>query len=153
ALASGVSQEKADQIYTFERKFTEAIAGARDAAEAKVRTRAVLEAADPKPSHNEEEAALQAAGLDWYRFFLTYDPVPALRKVRVPVLALNGSLDLQVPASQNLPPIRAALANNRDATVMEMAGLNHLFQHARTGAPKEYGAIEETLAPELLQTL
>ena len=36
------------------------------------------------------------------RYFVRYDPAPTLRKVRVPVLALNGTLDLQVPYAQNL---------------------------------------------------
>jgi len=87
------------------------------------------------------------------RFFLTYDPVPVLRRTTIPVLALNGSLDLQVLASQNLPPMRAALmeAGNTAATVEEKAGLNHLFQHATTGSPDEYAAIAETMSPEVLQ--
>jgi pimeloyl-ACP methyl ester carboxylesterase len=88
----------------------------------------------------------------WMRFFLSYDPAPALRRTRVPVLALNGSLDLQVLASVNLPVLREALAEagNAQSLVAELPGLNHLFQHAQTGAPSEYGSISETLAPEVL---
>ena len=41
----------------------------------------------------------------WMRHFLAYDPVPTLKRVRVPVLAINGLIDLQVPARQNLPAI------------------------------------------------
>ena len=65
---------------------------------------------------------------------------------------LNGSLDLQVPASLNLPILREALAEagNDRSLVAELPGLNHLFQHALTGAPSEYGAISETMAPEVL---
>ena len=56
----------------------------------------------------------------WFRFFLTYDPVPALRLVSVPVLAINGELDLQVPPRQNLPVIERALreGGNSDVTVV-----------------------------------
>ena len=91
----------------------------------------------------------------WMRFFATYDPAPALRRVRVPVLALNGSLDLQVLASLNLPILRQALAEagNARSLVSELPGLNHLFQHAMTGAPAEYGAITETIAPEVLSQI
>ena len=153
ALANGASPAEADRISALERQAAEAVAGAKTSAEAKIKVRAVLDGADPKPSPQAADAAMQMAGLDWMRFFLAYDPAPTLREVRVPVLALNGSLDLQVPASQNLPPIRAALAGDRDVTVIEMPGLNHLFQHASTGSPVEYGAIEQTLAPELLQTV
>jgi uncharacterized protein len=83
----------------------------------------------------------------WMRFFLTYDPTTALSKLTIPVLALSGSLDLQVPPAQNLPPIRKALAKNSHAEVDELPGLNHLFQEAKTGAPSEYGQIEETVSP------
>lgn len=86
----------------------------------------------------------------WFRYFLRYDPAPLLRRIRVPVLAINGSLDRQVIARENLPAIRAALAGDRDVTVTELPGLNHLFQHARTGAVGEYREIEETMAPDVL---
>ena len=89
----------------------------------------------------------------WFRFFFNYDPAPTLAKVRCPVLALNGSLDMQVPPDQNLPPVRAALAHNRRAEVLELAGLNHLFQPAKTGAPTEYATIETTLDPAALDLL
>lgn len=90
----------------------------------------------------------------WFRSFLAYDPAPALRKLRCPVLVLDGELDLQVLPDQNLPAIEAALAKNRRrTTVHRLPGLNHLFQHAKTGSPSEYGSIEETLAPEVLQLI
>lgn len=83
---------------------------------------------------------------------LAYDPVPALKRVRAPVLALNGARDLQVDPQQNLPPIEAALeaGGNRDFTVAELPDLNHLFQPATTGSPSEYGAIEQTIDPAAL---
>lgn len=89
----------------------------------------------------------------WAREAFAYDPVPALRQLKTPVLALNGSLDLQVPAAENLGPIRAALQGNTRATVVELPGLNHLFQSAKLGTPVEYGAIEETVAPAALKTI
>jgi hypothetical protein len=52
-----------------------------------------------------------------------------------------------------VPALRGALAQNRDATVVELAGLNHCFQRAGSGSPKEFGTIEETLAPEVVTTL
>ena len=70
-----------------------------------------------------------------------------------PVLALNGSLDLQVPADVNLRAIEQALraGGNSDVTATTMEGLNHLFQTATTGLPTEYAAIEETIAPHALR--
>src|SRR5262249_34781602 len=86
---------------------------------------------------------------------MDYDPRPALRKVTCPVLALNGAKDAQVDSKLNLQAIEAALkeAGNKDVTIRELPDLNHLFQTCKTGAGSEYGAIEETLAPVLLETV
>ncbi len=91
----------------------------------------------------------------WFRYFLTYDPATALRKVTCPVLAINGEKDTQVPPKQNLPPIRKALeeAGNKHFEVDELPGLNHLFQTAKTGAPAEYSEIEETMSPVALEKM
>jgi pimeloyl-ACP methyl ester carboxylesterase len=87
------------------------------------------------------------------RSFLFHDPAAVLRKLKMPVLALNGSRDVQVLPEQNLPAIVQALAagGNGDFTVTELPGLNHLFQHCRLCTPNEYGEIEETFAPEALE--
>ena len=101
-----------------------------------------------------------SAGVDqllspWFRFFLKFDPQTTLRKTRVPVLALNGELDLQVDADQNLTAIEEALreAGNDDVTIVRFPGLNHLFQHSQTGSPNEYATIEETMSPEVLEAI
>lgn len=92
---------------------------------------------------------------DWFRFFLIYDPVPALQQLDIPVLALFGEKDLQVPPEQNLPPLEEALSesDSDDYLVLELPGLNHLFQHADTGHISEYSRIEETFAPEALEVM
>ena len=89
----------------------------------------------------------------WAREGFGYDPIPALRLLKTRVLALNGSLDLQVPAEENLGPIRAALGGNPQATIVELPNLNHLFQTAKLGTPAEYSEIEETVAPAALKTI
>jgi fermentation-respiration switch protein FrsA (DUF1100 family) len=101
------------------------------------------------------QAQVQQVNSVWVRFFLTYDPAPTLAKVSVPVLALNGELDLQVPPDQNLTVIKRVLQDNGnpDFTIKELPGLNHLFQTAVTGAPSEYTTIEETIAPEALELM
>jgi uncharacterized protein len=97
------------------------------------------------------ESQLQQALRPWARFFLFHDPRPVLKAVRCPVLALNGSTDTQVPAAPNLAAIRAALGVT--GTVVELPGLNHLFQTSATGALAEYGKIEETFAPAALTAM
>ena len=89
----------------------------------------------------------------WYKWFIAYDPAPTLRKLKMPVLALDGDKDTQVISSLNLPAIREALKANPDATAVELPGLNHLFQTATTGGPAEYAQIEETTAPAALNLM
>jgi hypothetical protein len=98
-------------------------------------------------------AQIRNVNTPWFRQFLDLDPAAYLSKVKVPVLALNGELDLQVNPAVNLPAIAKALsaAGNQDHQEQSLPGLNHLFQHASTGLPNEYGKIEETLAPEVLE--
>jgi pimeloyl-ACP methyl ester carboxylesterase len=91
----------------------------------------------------------------WMQYFMRYDPVPALEKVKCPVLAVNGGKDLQVPAKENLTAIREALekGGNKKATFKVYPDLNHLFQECSTGAPSEYGTIEQTFSSEVLKDL
>ena len=98
---------------------------------------------------------LDEATSPWFRFLINYDPGPALRALKQPVLALNGSLDVQVPPAQNLPAITWELetGSNRDYEVVKLAGLNHFFQTAETGSPAEYGQIEETISPVVLNLI
>jgi hypothetical protein len=89
----------------------------------------------------------------WFRFFLHYDPRPILEQVSVPVLAIFGEKDLQVPHELNVPEIEAAFerGNNEATTVRVLPGLNHLFQQAESGAPSEYQQIEETFNQSALE--
>jgi len=100
-----------------------------------------------------EGSQLKLVLTPWFRHFLTYDPRPVLLKVKCPVLAICGEKDTQVDPKLNLPPIEAALktAGNRDVTIKELPGLNHLFQATKTGAISEYQEIEETINPAALE--
>ena len=64
---------------------------------------------------------------------------------------MNGDRDLQVDADETVPLLRQAYekSGNKDFTVLEIQGVNHLFQKAQSGSPALYGAIEETMAPEV----
>lgn len=99
--------------------------------------------------------SLDWAGKPFLRVMLMADPRSDWQAVRVPVLALNGSLDHQVAASENLGGIAAALrtGGNRRVETAILPSLNHLLQTAKTGSPEEYGEIEETLAPAALQRI
>ena len=115
-------------------------------------------------SEQEEKESLVRASINagstqmqtpWMRFFLTYDPAPALEKITCPVLAIIGSNDKQVLPSINMPAIKSALerGGNDKYEMVELEGLNHLFQKSETGAVSEYASIEETFNPEALKRI
>ncbi len=92
----------------------------------------------------------------WFRYFLSYDPAPALEKVKCPVLALFGEKDMQVSAEQNLPvdgdrPSRREATTTRPSRCFPEA--NHLFQKAKTGSPSEYASLDKAFVPGFLDTI
>ncbi len=89
----------------------------------------------------------------WMHYFVKTDPVQFISKVRIPILVINGSKDYQVIPELNLAGFRKGLkkAGNKDYTIKEIEGLNHLFQTADTGAGTEYETIEETFSPVALK--
>ena len=88
--------------------------------------------------------------LPWMRTFVKLDNSSYLSRLRCPILAVNGDKDCQV-LPVNLQAISDATQGRADIRLMP--GLNHLMQHCRTGAPSEYMLIDETMAPEVLQTV
>jgi len=91
----------------------------------------------------------------WFRFFVGYDPRPALRSVTCPVLVLHGEKDIQVGTVENQKEILKALGEGGNSRVRAaiMPGLNHLFQSAQTGSIGEYGTLEETFSPAALEAV
>lgn len=152
AEASGISQTVAAEAGVKQRRILNIVKQEKDEAVRRQKLRAELGAA---VTDAQFEAAYKAFDSPWYRYTLTYDPGPALRQVTCPVLAINGEKDVQVPARLNLPVIRKALeaGGNKRSEVVELPGLNHLFQNAKTGAVSEYGQIEETMSPVALEKM
>lgn len=89
----------------------------------------------------------------WLKYFIGYDPSADIKAVKCPVMAVNGSKDVQVVAADNLAAIRRLLPENSRNLIKEYPGLNHLFQHCTTGLTTEYGQIEETVSPEVMQDI
>ena len=108
----------------------------------------------PKGMTKDQYIALQVDQITspWMEYFMKYNPVPALEKVKCAVLAVNGEKDLQVPPKENLTAIKNALAKggNKNVTTIELPNLNHLFQECKTGSPNEYASIEQTFSPRAL---
>lgn len=162
--AGGVNAARLAEQRETQRRMFEVLKSEPDPAAAEKRMQQIADESAAK-LEGDERAKAAAAGQaraqvkavlsPWFRYFLSYDPRPALEQVRCPVLALNGEKDLQVDPKQNLPEIEAALkaGGNADFTCRELAGLNHLFQTCQTGSPNEYGKIEETFAPAALELI
>lgn len=83
------------------------------------------------------------------------EPAVYIKRVKCPVLALNGENDMQVPSKENLKAVGEALkaGGNTNYTIKELWYLNHLFQTCETGSPDEYGKIEETISPLALEAM
>jgi uncharacterized protein len=99
------------------------------------------------------EQAVQRVATPWFRSLIRQNPADHLSRLDLPVLALLGEKDVQISPKENAAAVEGALraAPTSDYTVKVLPGLNHLFQHAATGALSEYGTIEETIAPEVLE--
>jgi len=132
-----------------------AMVAAPDLSSARSAATRILQAAEQRGEMPPGAAAslVERFGTPWFVGLMRYDPAPVLLAVRQPVLVLNGERDLQVPAAPDMAAIRTALQHNPRAVVRELPGLNHLFQHAKTGAGEEYVQIEETFAPAALETI
>ncbi|MBK7259153.1 MAG: alpha/beta fold hydrolase [Ignavibacteriae bacterium] len=89
------------------------------------------------------DVQLAAVQSTWFRRFVMYDPARDIAAITCPVLALFGSLDMQVPPDQNRPALESVVASARKAniTIRTIPGANHLFQEAKTGAPTEYATL------------
>jgi fermentation-respiration switch protein FrsA (DUF1100 family) len=151
--ASGVSEAVVEQNSALQRRLLDLVATAENDSVAGEQARAIL--AEAGLTGAAADAQVRALLSPWMKYFLVYDPLPDVRKLSVPVLALNGEKDTQVPPAENLLAIEEALreGGNPDVTAEVLPGLNHLFQTAVTGSPSEYAGIEETFSPQALKTI
>lgn len=100
-----------------------------------------------------ESMAAQSKNV-WMEYFMDYDPQMNLSKITVPVMAVNGSYDVQVLLDSNLDAIRKYLSGkNKKNLIKEYSGLNHLFQHCEPDTAVDYYKIEETCSQEVLQDI
>jgi hypothetical protein len=157
ARAGGLNDAQVLASLNFDKQAYELVEKEQDSAKVKETLKTLvkesgLDAALPSAAL---EAQLHMMTSPWFRFFLSYDPLPDLKKTKCPVLALYGEKDLQVPPKINLPMIQKAFEDggNSQAEIRQLPELNHLFQHAYSGSPTEYAAIDETFSPEALKMI
>jgi pimeloyl-ACP methyl ester carboxylesterase len=154
AQAGGLTDDQINASLAFDRKAYSLVREEHDLAALRKKIADLVKSSGmaaslPPPAM---ESQIKMISSPWFRFALDYDPVPTLKMVTCPVLALDGEKDLQVPSAENLPLIQSALeaGDNKDFEVAELPGLNHLFQASETGSPSEYGVIQETFSPDAL---
>jgi pimeloyl-ACP methyl ester carboxylesterase len=97
------------------------------------------------PNYDEmRKAQIASMGSPWMRFFVTYNPSDDWKKVKCPVLILNGADDIQVIADQNMSAISAALESggNSNYQMVLFPKMNHLFQYCETCSLQEYRTIQ-----------
>ena len=162
---SGIRPEEIEKTSKVNKAIYDVILTEKDNTKATTEAKKIMvDAINSDPSVSETVKAEQIKTLDakiaplvtpWFRTFLELNPKQYLLKTKCPVLALNGTKDLQVPYKADLDAIDKYLtqAGNKHYTIMKIEGVNHLFQHANTGLPTEYSTIEETFAPEALKAM
>lgn len=152
---AGLDTARLQQLRRTQQQVLQIIAATPDNPPAIAKVVPLLKQASPGVTESALTAMASQMTAPWYRYFLTLNPQPDLAKVKAPVLALNGSKDVQVAADLNLPAIEKGLkaGGNRDVTIRQLDGLNHLLQTATTGLPSEYGQLDETISPAALQLI
>jgi len=155
AKAYGAPQDYVERRKLFDQQLYRAIVAAPSTAEAHtVADGLVAEGIkDHLVDQNEAEALASNDTSVWERYFLAYDPAPTLARLKIPVLAVYGSLDVQVPGTDDAMAASDALRGNPNSVVVLLPGKNHLMQDAKTGGPNEYNDIEETISPSALNLI
>ncbi len=152
AMAEGMTRDAAVKHADRNRKAYEIIAQNSDAKHAEKELKSYLAKSGVTPgfSDTDEEFEVMNKSINtkWMRFFLSTDSRDYWSKVNCPVLAINGSKDQQVSASENLRSISFALRRNKNNSFKTevLPNHNHLFQQSETGALSEYNIIEETVS-------
>ncbi len=101
------------------------------------------------------EVQVQSFNSAWFRYNFIHEPAVTLKKLQIPILALNGELDFAVSTKQNLVQIEQVLkeTGHKDYMVRELPRLNHAFQTCQTGSFTECAHIEETTSPVVLNMM
>jgi pimeloyl-ACP methyl ester carboxylesterase len=89
---------------------------------------------------------------EWARQFSRFQSADYLKKIKVPLLCINGGKDIQVPAASNSAGFKNGFSKKsaKRSKVVIVPGINHLFQECTSCTILEYGELEETISPVVL---
>ena len=107
----------------------------------------------PEALKQNYHAVLAQLQMPYMRYFVALDMRTHLDRITCPVLALNGTRDMQVDCTRNLDAISKHLPLNVKNRIDRVEDVNHLFQHCQSGTVAEYRTIEETISPEVLDIM
>jgi uncharacterized protein len=96
------------------------------------------------------------ANNEWLSQFVRYDASTYLEKIKIPLLAINGGEDIQVPANSNQLGFEqhfSAASKQAGSKAIVIDGLNHLFQTCNKCTIMEYGDLEETFSPLVMEEM
>jgi pimeloyl-ACP methyl ester carboxylesterase len=152
--AGGLSGARLSEAVDIQRQMIDTIISENDLNKANVRLQALNSRLTEVEGGPDKMigAKLEALNTAWGRFFLSYDPADSLMHITCPVLALNGSADVQVAPEQNLSAIRTALRGHRDVEIYELDGLSHMFRTVSNNANSRL-TTNEAIAPAALETI
>ena len=161
AISIGKTESEAEVMHEWYTRFYEIASVEDDTIQRKIKIREAynnMSDADKMViawTENDIDREVKGTYWVWFHEALRLEPQKYLNQSACPTLALTGEKDRQANPGQNLPLIEKGLKEGicEDFTVVEMSGLNHLFQTAETGAVSEYEKIPEIIAPIALQTI
>jgi pimeloyl-ACP methyl ester carboxylesterase len=162
AKDNGARPQEVERLMPYVRKYYETVLATPDGAPRIAALKAVYAALSPQDQGLVTKYRMNVVSLSpdfaanpGLRIELASNPQADWRKVRCPVLVLNGSVDHQVPAEENVAGILGALKEGGNTRVQSavLPSLNHMFQTAHTGGPDEYTKIDETMAPIALERI
>ncbi len=159
--AKGASEADIQLLLAFSKKFYQTVLNEIDPKTRKMKLQTLYDELSPTEAvvhkqWNERIGTLNVntASSDQFKTFLQLDPLEAWKQINIPVLILNGAKDAQVPAEENVKGLLNAMTPNHSKVSHKIfPELNHMFQTAVTGATNEYAQIEQTLAPEVLESI
>ncbi|WCM42308.1 lysophospholipase [Flavobacterium sp. CBA20B-1] len=153
--AYGLSNEDLEASKNLYKKIYEIIKNNPSNEKAKQAIKSFLKTDPAYKELSEKQINDLAAATDsnWFTTFIRYNPEKNIAKIKAKALILNGEKDVQVTAKENLEGWRKGLAHNKNVTIKSYPNLNHLFQLAKTGMPDEYGTIETTMEPAVLEDI
>lgn len=156
SLSENRSEDDIKKLLNMNRAVFEAIKKERDSESLEKMIREVLvEYNFSNGDENSHNSFVKRVTSPWFKYFISYEPAPALEKISCPFLALNGTLDKQVDADMNLGAMEKIFKQKkfRDFTLNYLVGLNHAFQEAKTGDVAEYRMIEQTMSNKALEII